>query len=123
MGGSMESYGWVIHGLAREGDWLIVVCVVTALTSLPLALRLVPPNCIYGFRTRFTRSSRAVWFDANAFVGRAMLAASLVSAFLLLAVPVPAGDAGGSAGIVLVPTAPAPLARVVHQPRPRPRPV
>ena len=70
----MESYLWVFDWLPGETEWLLAICIITALTALPLALRLVPPNCVYGSRTRFTRSSREVWFDANAFAGRALLA-------------------------------------------------
>ena len=80
------------------------------MTSLPLALRMVPPNPVYGFRTRFTRSSREVWFDANAFAGRAMLAASIVSGFILLAAPLPLGRGWAAPAIVFVPMALATLA-------------
>ena len=96
--------------LPGDNDWLLLVCVVTALTALPLALRLVPPNRWYGFRTRFTRSSREVWFDANAFAGRAMLAASIVSGFILLAVPMQLGRGWGAPAVVFLPMALATLA-------------
>jgi uncharacterized membrane protein len=83
--------------------WLLAVCLLTAATSLPLALRLVPPNPIYGFKTRFTRSNRAVWYDANAFVGRGMVAASIVSATILAWHPIPFQEAWMPAAIVIVP--------------------
>jgi hypothetical protein len=108
----MESYLWMFDWLPGETDWLLAICIITALTSLPLALRLVPPNCVYGFRTRFTRSRRDVWYDANAFTGRAMLAASLASAFILFAAPAVGG--WGPAAIVFVPMVLATLAGFVY---------
>lgn len=68
-------------------DWLIGLCLFTALTSLPLALRLVPPNPFYGFKTRYTRAHPAVWYDANAFVGRGMLVVSLLGAAAIVTPP------------------------------------
>ena len=62
-------------------------CVVIAMISLPLILGLVPPNGIYGFRTRFTMSSREIWYPANAFLGWALLVASAGSAVVLLMLP------------------------------------
>ncbi len=106
----MESHLWIFDWLPGESDWLLVACIITAVTSLPLALRMVPPNPVYGFRTRFTRSSREVWYDANAFAGRAMLAASVVSAFMLMAGLVPRGAPWGPVAVVLVPIAIATLA-------------
>jgi len=106
----MESHRWMFDWALAQGDWLLLVCLVGAVTSLPLALRMVPPNPFYGFRTRFTRSSREVWFDANAFAGRAMFAASVVSAFMLLAGLVPRGAPWGPVAVVIVPMAIATLA-------------
>ena len=42
-------------------------------------LRKVPPNVVYGFRTRTTLSSDSIWYEANAHFGRGLLAASIVS--------------------------------------------
>ncbi len=50
------------------------------LLSIPLALRKVKPNVVYGYRTRATLSDEAVWYEANAYFGQRFLAASLVSA-------------------------------------------
>ncbi|GAB4484581.1 MAG: hypothetical protein OHK006_09180 [Thermodesulfovibrionales bacterium] len=46
--------------------------------ALPLALRKVPRNIVYGFRTRTTLSDDFIWYEANAHFGRGMLAAALV---------------------------------------------
>lgn len=85
----MEKWNWTWFWLwpVATTDWLIGLCVLTALTSVPLALRLIPPNPFYGFKTRYTRSHPAVWYDANAFVGRGMLVVSLLSAAALLSFP------------------------------------
>jgi uncharacterized membrane protein len=50
------------------------------LIAIPLALRMVPRNVIYGFRTRTTLSDDAIWFEANAHFGRRLLIASLCGA-------------------------------------------
>ena len=90
------------HWTGGETDWLLIACALLALTSLPLALRLVPPNPYYGFRTRFTLSNRAVWYDANALVGRGLLAGAAVSAAILLWKPF-ALEEGWDPAIVVVP--------------------
>lgn len=51
-----------------------------ALISVPLIFRWVPRNVIYGYRTRATLSDDALWYEANAYFGRAFLAGSIVSA-------------------------------------------
>lgn len=55
--------------------------------ALPLALRLVGPNRLYGFRTRATLSDRELWYSANAFCGWALLVAAIVGAALLFLRP------------------------------------
>lgn len=47
------------------------------IVGLPLAIRKVPPNAVYGFRTPKTMSSRAIWFDANAYAGKCMIVAAI----------------------------------------------
>ena len=101
---------WVPAGY----EWLLALCVIVALTSLPLALRLVPPNSFYGFRTRFTRSSREVWYAANAFTGCTMLAASALSALVLFGGAPQFGKAWVPEAIGFVPIALAMLANVVY---------
>ena len=43
-------------------------------------LKVVPPNGVYGFRTRQTLTNRDLWFRANRFAGCALFIASGVSA-------------------------------------------
>ena len=68
---------------------LLLACAVTAVISIPLILKRVPPNSLYGFRTSRTLADRDLWFRVNHFVGWALLIASMSSAVLLLFVPPP----------------------------------
>src|SRR3954468_22318133 len=43
---------------------------VLVVLSIPLMLRWVPRNRLYGLRTAATCSSDSVWYDANALAGR-----------------------------------------------------
>ena len=56
------------------------LCAALGIMALPLALRLIGPNRIYGFRTRATLSDRDLWYSANAFAGWALLLAATASA-------------------------------------------
>jgi uncharacterized membrane protein len=64
---------------------LLLLCVVIAVVSVPLMLRLIPPNPIYGVRTRRTMAEPAVWFDVNAFGGAVLLGAAGLAAILIMA--------------------------------------
>jgi hypothetical protein len=58
--------------------------------SIPLILRKIPPNPIYGFRVPRTLNNPAIWYDANAYAGVRMLVFGLVlivAAVGLYAVP------------------------------------
>ena len=41
-------------------------------------MRKVRPNVVYGYRTRATLADAGVWYDANAYFGTRLIAASLV---------------------------------------------
>jgi uncharacterized membrane protein len=58
----------------------LVPCTIVAVASIPLMLNVVPPNRIYGFRTRQTLANRELWFRANRFAGCALFIASGTSA-------------------------------------------
>src|SRR5215468_10434570 len=68
---------------------------VTALIALPLALRQIPRNRLYGVRTRRTLADDRVWYETNAYGGRCLIVASVVTIVvaLLLDLLVPAGVA------------------------------
>ncbi|HTZ79390.1 MAG TPA: SdpI family protein [Stellaceae bacterium] len=53
--------------------------------GVPLALKLIPPNRFYGFRTRKTFSSLDAWYRINLATGFAMMAAGAVGGLAVLA--------------------------------------
>jgi uncharacterized membrane protein len=65
----------------------LAASVVIALLSVPLILKVVPPNRWYGIRTAQTLSNRELWFRANRFAGWAFLAAAGVSTAALVLAP------------------------------------
>lgn len=65
----------------EKGLITILACdALFVLVSIPLALRKVPPNVVYGYRTRATLGDERVWYEANAYFGARFAGASLVSA-------------------------------------------
>jgi uncharacterized membrane protein len=66
--------------LAKSVIVVLVGSALSCLLSLPLIRRRVPPNLVYGYRTRATLSDEALWYEANAYFGRKFLLASLLSA-------------------------------------------
>jgi hypothetical protein len=71
----------------RKRAQLIASCVLLMIISIPLILRVVPPNGMYGFRTASTQSNSAIWYPANAFMGSALFVAAAISAVVLLTLP------------------------------------
>jgi hypothetical protein len=67
---------------------LVASCVLFATISIPLILRAVPPNGVYGFRIALIQSNSAIWYPANAFMGWALLVAAVIGATLLVILPV-----------------------------------
>jgi len=64
-----------------KGLITILICsAVFSLVSIPLILRRVPRNPVYGYRTRATLSDDKVWYEANAYFGLRFLVASILSA-------------------------------------------
>lgn len=63
---------------------ILVVDALSILISIPLALRKIGPNVVYGYRTRATLSDPALWYEANALFGRRLIAACTVSALAAL---------------------------------------
>jgi hypothetical protein len=52
--------------------------------GIPLALKSVPPNRFYGFRTSATFSSLEVWYKVNFATGLALIAAGIVAGSVIL---------------------------------------
>ena len=65
---------------------LLASCVLPATISIPLILRIVPPNGIYGFRVSGTRPPE-IWYPANEFMGWALLLAAATAATLQITLP------------------------------------
>jgi uncharacterized membrane protein len=63
---------------------LLVACVIVAALAVPLMLRLIPQNPVYGVRTERTLTQQSTWFEVNAFGGRALLIAAGVAALLIM---------------------------------------
>jgi uncharacterized membrane protein len=69
-----------------KGLVTVLACsAVFALVALPLILRKVPPNPVYGYRTRVTLGDEALWYRVNAYFGLRLLLASLLSACIAAA--------------------------------------
>jgi SdpI/YfhL protein family len=88
----LSAYRWRREGrepmAAERYRWqLVASCVLIAAISVPLIFRMVPPNGVYGFRTSVTRSSSDIWYQANAFMGWALLAAAVASGTALTMLP------------------------------------
>jgi len=63
----------------------ILVCdAVFVIISIPLILRKVPRNIVYGFRIRATLEDDFVWYAANAYFGKLFFISSVVSALLII---------------------------------------
>ncbi|MCL4800818.1 MAG: SdpI family protein [Burkholderiales bacterium] len=61
---------------------VLAVSALLVVIAVPLALRKVPRNAVYGFRTCATLASEELWLAANAHFGRGLIAASLCGAAL-----------------------------------------
>lgn len=61
---------------------------IIAASAAPLILGKIPPNRWYGFRTPKTLRDPAIWYSANAYAGRWLLAAGLIIAAAAVALSV-----------------------------------
>lgn len=57
---------------------LIVAPLVLILIAIPLVLRRIPPNGLYGLRVPATFKDERVWYDANAASARDMIVLAVV---------------------------------------------
>jgi uncharacterized membrane protein len=62
----------------------LVIDFVLVVLSIPLILRKVPRNIVYGFRTCATLSDDFVWYETNAYFGRGLVVSSFISAAAVL---------------------------------------
>lgn len=61
---------------------ILGIATLLVVLAIPLALRKVPRNPVYGYRTLAAMASDEVWYAANAYFARTLIMASLCSAFL-----------------------------------------
>lgn len=64
----------------------LAVGTLIALVAVPLALRKVRRNVVYGYRTPATLANDDLWFEANACFGRWLFVGSLLGVCLAFAV-------------------------------------
>ena len=68
-----------------KGLVTVLVCdALFAILAIPLILRKVPRNVVYGFRTCATLADDFVWYETNAYFGRGLVVSSLISAAAVL---------------------------------------
>lgn len=70
------------------GLWVILTGLIIAGVSIPLILRMVPLNGLYGVRTAKTLSSPTAWYAGNVYGGKALLIAGLTTIIIGLLIPV-----------------------------------
>lgn len=63
--------------------------IVLILSSIPLLLRWVPRNRVFGFRIAATLRDDAIWYDANALCARHMLVLGVLLVSLEFILPPP----------------------------------
>ena len=74
-------------GVSVYGKSLVTIlacALVLAMIAIPLILRKIPRNGTYGFRTAKTLSSDEIWYDVNAYFGRAFLIANVTTVVLMI---------------------------------------
>jgi hypothetical protein len=52
--------------------------ILLATLSVPMILKKIPPNGLYGFRVKKTMENPNIWYPVNAYSGKLLFAASLV---------------------------------------------
>jgi hypothetical protein len=57
----------------------VLLPIVNVLISLPLVLKMVPPNPWYGFRIRKTLTNPDIWYEANYKGGVGLIVASVIA--------------------------------------------
>ena len=65
----------------------LIIAIAVALAAVPLILKVVPPNNLYGLRTKRTLANRELWFQGNHFAGWAFFLAATLSACVFLGFP------------------------------------
>ena len=64
--------------------FFLIAYAIIALVAIPLAMRLIPPNPVYGVRTRRTAENPSLWYNVNAVGGQLILVACGLGAIILM---------------------------------------
>jgi len=67
--------------------WLTLTGLLLIAVSVPMMLRRVPPNDVYGLRVPATLQDEQVWYDANAASGRDMVLFGVIVVLFSLVPP------------------------------------
>ncbi len=88
---------WIFTVAVLLGPLMIVAL------SVPMAMRRVPPNDFYGFRTAKTMQDERIWYEANEKAGINLIVAGLLTLMIWGVLRVTAGAlAANVAGIALM---------------------
>lgn len=60
------------------------IAILQILTGIPLALSLVPPNFVFGFRISSTLKNEAAWYEANQIFGIALILGQIIILIITL---------------------------------------
>jgi uncharacterized membrane protein len=85
-----SGHAWLVREEeASQEMWLYMLpSVAMTLLAIPLILRRVPPNPLYGLRIPATYKDDQVWYDANAATGRDMAIHGVCLTLLSIVLPV-----------------------------------
>jgi uncharacterized membrane protein len=61
---------------------ILISGIIVALVSVPLVRGKVPPNAIYGIRTKFAFASEENWYRINKFGGKVFLGVAIIITFV-----------------------------------------
>ncbi len=64
--------------------FFLIADAIIVMAAIPLALRLIPPNPVYGVRTRRTTDDAVLWYNVNAVAGQLLVAACGLSGILIM---------------------------------------
>jgi len=62
---------------------LLLLCILTAIAGVPLILKLIPKNDIYGVHTERAMSRAEYWYEVNWFAGWSLVGAAALTALAL----------------------------------------
>jgi len=65
-----------------DGIWFITVGILEIILGFPLFLKKIPPNRIYGFRTRALRNNTNLWYKINRICGKYLILSGILLVIL-----------------------------------------